>query len=340
MRRILPLLASFAALAATPALAWETIGHRLVTKVAVKALPPELPRFLRTPEALTAMTELSVEPDRSKGAGQPHDADLDAGHFIDVDDQGKIEGGPPLVALPGNRQAYEAALQAVGKSSWRSGWLPYNIVDGYEQLAKDFAYWRAARVGERTAETPARRAWFALDRKRREAIIVHDLGYWSHFVGDGSQPLHVTVHYNGWGDYPNPKNYTKEHIHGPFEGDFVTANVTEAAVAAALAPYRHCACTPFMATERYLQATAAKVEPLYRLWTDGGFRDGDPRGAAFTVEAVAAGAAELRDMVVDAWRDSDRYTVGYPNPTPARAVEASGKASYESIHGPDARTSP
>jgi hypothetical protein len=28
------------------------------------------------------------------------------------------------------------------------------------------------------------------------------LGIWSHYGGDASQPLHVSIHYNGWGDYP------------------------------------------------------------------------------------------------------------------------------------------
>ena len=36
----------------------------------------------------------------------------------------------------------KAALQAVHTDSYHAGYLPYSIVDGWEQLAKDFAYWR------------------------------------------------------------------------------------------------------------------------------------------------------------------------------------------------------
>ena len=52
-----------------------------------------------------------------------------------------------------------------------------------------------------------------------------DTGQLSHFVGDGSQPLHVTIHFNGWGsDQPNPQGYSNARLHGPFESDLVQAN--------------------------------------------------------------------------------------------------------------------
>lgn len=314
------------------ALAWEDTGHRMVSGLAMEALPPELPGFLRTPDARWRIVELSREPDRSKGAGQPHDADLDPGHFVDVDDAGKVLGGPPLEALPPNRETYEAALQAVGANSWDAGWLPYSIVEGWQQLTKDFAYWRAARVGERTGKTRAEREWFARDRALREMLIVRDLGYWSHFVGDGSQPLHVSVHYNGWGDYPNPQGFTRDRIHSPFEGAFARANLRPETVRARIPPFRSCDCSIQVATTRYLQAGAARVEPLYRLWKEGGFQGNDPRGAAFVVEQVAFGAATLRDLIVEAWRASANATVGYPAVT-ARSIEESGVAPFETIYG-------
>jgi len=42
----------------------------------------------------------------------------------------------------------------------------------------------------------------------REKITLHDIGIWSHYVGDASQPLHVSVHLNGWGNFPNPNGYS------------------------------------------------------------------------------------------------------------------------------------
>ena len=145
------------------------------------------------------------------------------------------------------------------------------------------------------------RAWLMHDHSLRGVLILRDLGYWGHFVGDGSQPLHVSIHYNGWGDGPNPHGYTTDKIHAPFEGAFVREHVTLATVRAAMKPYAPCG--PIAAcTSRYLAATNAYVEPLYRLWATGAFQTAAPPAVTFTTERVAAAADKLRDLVTDAWR--------------------------------------
>ena len=35
------------------------------------------------------------------------------------------------------------ALRAAGTDEYRAGYLPYAIIDGWQQLVMDFAYWRA-----------------------------------------------------------------------------------------------------------------------------------------------------------------------------------------------------
>ena len=92
-------------------------------------------------------------------------------------------------------------------------------------------------------KNPVRKAWYKRDLVRREAQILQTIGDLSHFVGDGAQPLHVTVHYNGWGEYPNPKGYTSARIHGPFESEFVFANVKPADVAIRMQPLKACDCS-------------------------------------------------------------------------------------------------
>ena len=337
MHPVARLLAPLAVLAgfATPAMAWEETGHRLIAIVGTQGLPADLPAFLRTREAARMMGELAREPDRLKTAGQPRDSDANPEHFIDVTDAGKVEAdaGPPLSALPPNRAAYQRALAAAGTDSWKGGLLPYAILDGWNQVVKDFAYWRADHVGEKTGKTAEERAWFAGDRKLREMLIIHDIGFWSHFVGDGSQPLHVTVHFNGWGAaFPNPANHTQEKIHSPFEGAFVHDNATAEAIKAALPAYQACGCTIQEAVARYLTASNAKVEPLYQLWDQGGFKGNDPRGQAFITERLAAGAAELRDLVTDAWTASANAVVGYPNAS-VKTILETNTAPYDVIYG-------
>jgi hypothetical protein len=321
---------------ASPALAWEDVGHRWIGQLGTATLPSTLPAFLRTPEAIRDIGELAREPDRAKGAGRTHDSDRDPGHFADVDEQLKILGGPPLAHLPLTRAEYEKALQAVGTDSWKGGYLPYSIVEGWQQIVKDFAYWRADVAGEKAATIPAHKAFLTQDRVRREKQIVQDIGVWAHYVGDASQPLHLSYHYNGWGPGPNPKGYTTEHIHGPIEGAFVNHNIKFEAVKTAMRPYVGCgACDINDMTGAYLVNEAQYVEPLYQLEKEGGFKDGDARGIAFITARLSEGAAELRDLVTDAWNASGKMVVGYPGLS-AADVEA-GKAgdAYDLLYGTD-----
>ena len=131
----------------------------------MERLPTEVPAFLRTPAAAEDIAVLAREPDRWRASGSEHDAERDPGHYVHLDDQGLVLGALPLSALPASREAFDTALRARGwATQYQAGYLPYAIVDGWQQLVKDFAYWRADQVGARTAKlTPADRAWFAAD---------------------------------------------------------------------------------------------------------------------------------------------------------------------------------
>jgi hypothetical protein len=298
--------------APAPALAWGGSGHRMIGQAAMEALPADLPAFLRTPKAVRLVGELSREPDRWKGVAKLHDHDREPAHFVDLSDDGTILGGPKLTALPANREDYETALRAIGSNSWKAGALPYAIADAAQQLSKDFAMWRGEGLALKHEKDRTKRAWLIEDRAERESLILQNIGLLSHYVGDGSQPLHVSVHYNGWGDYPNPKGYTTGRIHGMFEGDFVAANIGEPAVRAAMAAPRAQEGPIEARTAAYLVQTGAQVEPLYALEKAGGFQNGDARGIAFATTRLAAGASELRDLIVEAWNVSPRVTVGWP----------------------------
>ena len=328
------LAAALAFGSATAALAWGSTGHRLIGQAAITALPSGLPAFLRTPATAQAIGEFAREPDRSRGAGQPHDHDLDPGHFLDLDDNGKVNGGPALASLPADREGYEAALRAVGADSYKSGYLPYNIEDGFEQVEKDFAYWRVETAALKSSADPKERDWIARDLKQREDLTVRDIGYWAHFVGDGSMPLHVSIHYNGWGDCPNPNTYTKEKIHGPFEGAFVHDHVTLAAVEAAMPALQPCAPLN-TCTADYLIATNGHMIPLYTLWGQGAFQRADAQSIAFTTARVAEGAAELRDMIVAAWRASEDQTLGHDPQISVRAAEGGQPVPFGILYGDD-----
>ncbi len=298
---------------ATSALAWGYTGHVLINGVAAAALPDEIPDFMRTPSAIAFIGELGPELDRSKDAGKSHDADRDPGHYLDLGDDGTIGSGPPLSALPPTRESYDSALRAVGSDQYRMGFLPYAMVDGWQQVREDFAYWRYDDLGARSAISPDDRAWFLNDRNHREALTIRDVGVWGHYVGDGSQPLHVTVHYNGWGSYPNPHAYSLDKtLHARFEGAFVRAHVDAAGISKMLVPFRAMDGSIEREVARYLAMTNSEVTPLYEIEAHGGFAAASPLAVTFATACVANGASELRDLIVDAWRSSATATVGYP----------------------------
>lgn len=327
-------LAALAIAAPTTLLAWGNTGHRMVGELAIRALPAELPTFLRTPQAAANVGELSREPDRSKGAGRLHDQDRDPGHFIDLDDDGKLLGGPPMLPLAATRAEFEAGLRAAGLDQWKTGYLPYSIIDRYQQLTSDFAYWRVLKAAEANPAWKAHKAWFTQDRIRREGLILRTIGELSHFVGDGSQPLHVTSHFNGWGDGPNPNGYSKARLHGPFEGDLVLATVKQPAVAAKMTSLKLCDCTIEQRVSAYLTETGKQVIPFYEMEKAGGLAQGDSRGTAFATTRMAAGASELRDVIVEAWRASLNSKVGW-RPVAVADVLAGKVDPYPSLYGID-----
>jgi hypothetical protein len=333
-------VALVAALAApaSSAFAWGAWGHRMVGVVAAESFPSDLPAFLRTPQAVAAIGEYAREPDRWKGSGKIHDTDRDAAHFLDIDDEGRMYGGPKFTVetLPPTRADYEKSLAAVGHDSWNAGYLPYSIIDGYQQLVKDFTYWRILQAVSKTEKDKTKKAYYVADLKRREDLLVRDLGVWAHYVGDASQPLHLSVHYNGWGDYPNPNGYTQSKgTHGSFEGPLVKAVAVNADVKALVPAYKDCACTIEARTVDYLSTTVTFVEPLYKLEKEGGLNAADPRAKAFVDARLAAGATQLRDMVVQAWNASATGKIGY---RPEITVDdiVSGRADpWNDLYGKD-----
>ena len=59
-----------------------------------------------------------------------------------------------------------------------AGYLPYAILDSWQQLKQDFAYWRVLNAAEGRETDMARRAWYREDRLRREApagVVVADV---------------------------------------------------------------------------------------------------------------------------------------------------------------------
>jgi len=302
-----------------PALAWGAVGHRMINNLAARTLPDSVPAFVRTPEAIAEITTLGPEADRLRSAERPYGPDLDPAHFLDADDDNTVAGVVPLAQLPSSRQAYDTAVRkghGIGKNKpdeYSVGYLPYAIADGYAAVEEDFAIWRVDSYGEQHAASPADRAAFATDRKLREILTVRDIGYFGHFVADASQPLHVTVHFNGWGDFPNPHNYTlSKGFHAKFETAFVQQHETGDVVMPRIGAYVPSPLPIMPRVRTYLMATTSHVEDVYKLEAAGAFDAASPAAVNFTADRLADGAKMLRDLIADAYANAANIKVGFP----------------------------
>jgi hypothetical protein len=288
LRRITPVAIAACILFPSPtARAWGNEGHRMVNRLAAAAFPAEMPGFLRTDAALDEIEYLGPEPDRWRSRAE---AELSAAqapeHFID------LELADALGPLPHRRLDFEAKAFAAGKNPATIGLQPWQTDEVWERLKAAMREYRAILAS-------------GGDTKPVEAAIVFYAGWLGHYVGDGSQPLHVTVQYNGWTG-PNPHGYTTDHeIHYEFESPFVAANIHAPEVEAKMTPPKVIEGDMFDAYMAYLRLTATNVEKVYQLEKAGGFVGaGTAESRDFTAERLAAGASMLRDMIYTAWIDS------------------------------------
>jgi len=200
--------------------------------------------------------------------------------------------------LPRQRYQYIAALYAYAAAHpdmaaqvrpEKVGFQPYIANEVWERLKSAMRDYRDLSAQH-------------LDTRPVEAAIVFYAGWLSHYVADGSQPLHVTVNYNGWAGKENPTGYTTEHtIHSQFETAFVDANVNTSDVQPLVAPVQpiNDEWDDYLA---YLRHTGSLVERVYQLDKDHGFDGaGTPAAKQFTAERLAAAASMLRDLYVAAW---------------------------------------
>lgn len=283
-------------LAVPPSFGWGDAGHRMINRLAAEGLPEDVPAFLRSPEAIAEIEYLGPEPDRWRSPAEPElSAEQAPDHFIDLEYADII--GP----LPRRRYDYIAELTAAEITHPemarelqpdRVGFQPYITNEVWERLKSAMRNYR---------ELSARHA----DTKPVEAAIVFYAAWMGHYVGDGSQPLHVTRDYDGWVEKENPNGYTTEHgIHSKFETTFVNANITAAGVQPLMTPV-HPVSDEWDAYLAYLRHTGSLVERVYQLDKEHGFDGaGTPEAKQFTAERLAAGASMLRDLIYSAWVES------------------------------------
>jgi len=268
-------------------LAWGNEGHRMINRLAVSNLPADVPAFLRSEAALNEIEYLGPEPDRWRSPAEPELVAAQAPeHFID------LEPADALGPIPHKRLDFEASVFASGQRPEKIGLQPWEASEVWERLKAALREYRHLSAEHQ-------------DTRAVEQAAIFYAGWLGHYVGDASQPLHTTIHYNGWVG-PNPNGYTTDHkIHWQFEGPFVAANIQAAQVQPKMTPVQAINGDIFDDYMAYLRHTAKYVEHVYQLEKAGGFTGaGTPESREFTADRLAAGASKLRDMIYAAWLQS------------------------------------
>lgn len=290
--RVLVVGVGFCLVAAPASFGWGSKGHTMINKLAAEALPADMPAFMRTPEAIAEIAYLGPEPDRWRSRAEAElSAEQAPDHFIDLEEADKIG------TLPRRRYEFIADLyayiaahpdEAQAMAPEHVGFQPYITEEVWQRLKSAMRDYRTLSAAH-------------ADTRPVEAAILFYAGWLGHYVGDGSQPLHVTIQYNGWVG-PNPNGYTTEHrIHSQFETAFVDAVVQEPEVQALMTPL-HPIGDEWDDYLAYLRHTSTLIEKVYQLDKAHGFDGtGTPEAKQFTEERLAAGASELRDLYMAAW---------------------------------------
>ncbi len=285
------------------AAAWGDEGHTAVNRVAAQKIPASMPRFLRL--AVGEIGYLGPEPDRwrsptefaLKNAQEPdHFLDMERVAWLDPLPPGRYEFYRKLYEKRASILAHPDADSVKNERPddylpERVGLQPYITMEIYGRLKAAFREYRHRLAKHQPTQAV------------QQAIIFY-AGWMGHYVGDGAQPLHTTIRYNGWVG-PNPNGYTTEHhIHSQFESDYVAANVGAKDFSGLVkSPER--LKDPFAGYIAYLKQSNELVENVYALEKTGGFAGkGSAAAFEFTTHRLAAGSQMLLNLWYTAWLES------------------------------------
>ena len=276
----------------TLASGWGDLGHTTINRVAAEKIPADMPHFLKA--AAGRIGWLGPEPDRWRSElEQPLNDAQAPDHFID------LEYVDWLNPLPPDRYQFIRAVyeyrarhpDAGVPPPERIGFQPYITVEVFDRLKVALREYRRAKAeGRPTADAEANAIFYA--------------GWLGHYVGDGSNPMHTSIQYNGWVG-ANPKGYTTSHdVHSKMETVFVNANPEVTLIADLVSAPRHLD-HPFEDYVAYLRESQSKIERAYALEKAHGFDGkGTPESREFIRQQLGRGAQMLLNLWYTAWIDS------------------------------------
>jgi len=300
MRPIVAILAAaLAVMSPHAALAWGERGHAVIDRAAVEAIPEDGPVFLK--KHVGYIVASASQPDNWRGNAEGFSK------IIEDPNHGWFrEQFTFLKPIPRSRYEFVLALydrylqikdsdpETAARTNVRwTGTLPYAAIEAYDRIV---VCMRQVRQLASAGSDPT----FA------EQTCAFDVVRLGHYVGDGANPMHDSIHSDGWrGD--NPEGFTTDRtVHGRFESRFVDGiELTAGDILPRIGALGRLEGDMFDLVLAYLDRSGDKVQQVYRLEQRDGFADfADPDVRETVYERTAAGAAMLRDMLCRAWAES------------------------------------
>lgn len=295
---------------ASVSFAWGPRAHRVINHVAVQTLPDDGPVFIK--DYTEWITERAIIPDMWRLPTEPFlkiDEDPNHGWFK--------EQFSFMKEIPRSRYEFvvdlhNEYLRIKDKDPERAklmnvrwtGTLPYAAVETYERIKTGMRMYRMKKdQGQPT--------------KLAELDIAFYVGWLGHYIGDGGQPLHDTIHHDGW-QGPNPKEYTRDpRIHGRFESSFVELIELKESDIFSKVQKPQTFTDPFRAILDYLDQAASHVEEVYILDKKGALaEEGNEAARNLVYERTTSAAQMLRDLTWTAWIESAKpFTRRMMDPT-------------------------
>jgi hypothetical protein len=312
MHRIVVIALTLAAvvLLSAPGAAWGVRAHTWINRVAVRTLPDDGPTFLKAHEDWIAY--LSVIPDAWRRPSEPFLKMLEDPNHGWFKEQFAF-----MTAIPRSRYEFvvklydeQRRLAAAGDPAatltnvrW-TGTMAYAAVEGYERMLTGMRTYRALKA--RTEDT-----------RFAELEIAFYMGWTGHYAGDGAQPLHDTVHHDGW-QGANPKDYTTNpRVHGIFETQFVELMKLDGGDFQPRVPAARVLADPFTAILAHLDEAGRYTERVYQLEKAGALTDpANADARALVIQQATHGSALLRDLAHTAWVRSGEPPVNDPDGNP------------------------
>ncbi|WP_155006268.1 phospholipase C/P1 nuclease family protein [Sphingomonas hengshuiensis] len=275
------------------------MGHAVIDEAAIDALPPDAPDFLRKYKQY--IIDTSSVPDWWRE---------DNGSFSKIGEETNHawyqEQLPLIGELPRSRTKFlielariQQSLTEIGSPAAASlnargvGTMPYEIASVYGHLVTGFRWYRNLKAAAKATQSA-------------EMACAFYVAWMGHYVGDGAQPLHVSVHHDGW-QGANPRGYsTDRKLHNRFEVNFVESiNLSAGDIRPYVTSVDLLGGDVFEAVLAYLTASHEHVEEVYQAEKRMAFTDAnDQRARTLVYTRTAAGASMMRNLIFRAWLES------------------------------------